>query len=107
MSKLAHSNQEFMDELDRLRFEDDDSFMYADWDLPEENAKARHVVAMIERGDKLADCAAAFMIAALALVALYAVDVQPGKMLGMFAGPQLTVEVPTIYADPKSYKRKP
>lgn len=108
MSKLAHSNEAFMDELDRLRFEDDDSFMYADWDLPEDNAKARDLVERIEGHPNLVtDCFAALVISVAVLLALYAVDAQPGKMLSMFSGTKVSDVVPTIYAPTGEWKRKP
>lgn len=90
-----------------LPFEDDDAFMYADWDLPEDNARARDLVERIEGHPNLVtDCFAALVIGMAALLMLYALDVQPGKMLSMFAQPSVE-NVPVVKAPLGDYKRRP
>lgn len=93
-----------------LPFENDEGPMYAEWgdyDLPEENARARELVAKIEGWPQIADCLVALLIIGAALLGLRAVNAEPGKMLSMFSGPQVSEGVPTIYAPTTEYKRKP
>lgn len=91
-----------------LPFEEDNQGMYGDWDLPEDNERARAVMGMIEDRpsfalDFVAACAIAFIAASL----LYAIDAQPGKMLSMFSTPSVTADIPTVYAPTGEWKRRP
>lgn len=88
----------------------EDEGMYAefgDFDTPEENARARELVAKIEGWPQIADCLVALLIIGAALLGLRAVNAEPGKMLSMFSGPQVSEVVPTIYAPKGEWKRKP
>lgn len=93
-----------------LPFEEDNRGMYGDYDTPEENAAAWMLEVANRTGwyrAMLVDCLAGGSILLATVLALYAIDAQPGKMLSMFSGPQVSEVVPTIYAPKGEWKRKP